>query len=309
MRFEDALRMAGLAPKAIVADGKIRRCGTVEKPRGDAGWYVLHPDGHGVWGDWSTGSGEPLGSWRDEHAVVDPKRLAELEREAARRRAEEKEARILAINGARRFWADASPLSRPHPYIERKALTPFGCAGLRTHDGLLLVPMLWIREGGRSLLNVQSIRLDGEKLFRKNAPVQGCCFVLERPHAAVTVLVEGLATGLAVYQSMRSARVVVAFNAGNLLPVARQLHKVGQLQGSVCFFADNDLGTFQRRGFNPGVDFAKKAAEEFGAGVAWPEGIEGTDAADYLAEIGEGAHRKLERLVLANAKFVLAQAP
>ena len=308
MRFEDALRMAGLIPRAIVPDGKIRRCGTVDKPKSDNGWYVLHPD-HGVWGDWASGSSEPTGSWRDETVQSDPARMAEIARQAAARRAQEKADRMLAIQGARGFWSDASPLSRPHPYVERKGLTPFGCAGLRTRDGLLLVPMLWVTEGGQSLLNVQSIRADGEKKFRWNAPVSGCCYVMDRPQAALTVIVEGLATGLAVYQSVRTARVVVAFNAGNLLPVAQQLQKVGRLSGSVCFFADNDLGTFHRRGFNPGIDFAKKAADATGGGVAWPEGIEGTDAADFLAEVGEGAQRKLERLVLANAKYVLAQAP
>lgn len=305
MRFEDALRMAGLIPRAIVPDGKIRRCGTEAKPKGDHGWYVLHPD-HGVWGDWSTGSHEALGSWRDESVQSDPVRMAEIQRQAAARRADEKAARLLAIQGARRFWSEADALSRPHPYIERKALSPFGCAGLRTRDGLLLVPMLWITPGGRSLLNVQSITPKGEKLFRKNAPVTGCCFPLERERAAITVLCEGLATGLAVYQSMRTARVVVAFNAGNLLPVAQQLRKAGQLQGPVTFVADNDHGTLARRGFNPGIDHAKNAAERFGAGIWWPEEIEGTDAADYLNEVGEGAARKLERMVQASARFVLA---
>lgn len=308
MRFEDALRMAGLIPRAIVADGKIRRCGTEAKPKSDNGWYVLHPD-HGVWGDWSTGSKEPTGSWRDETVQSDPVRMAEIQRAAAKRRADEQEARRLAIEGARRFWSEADQLNRPHPYIERKALTPFGCAGLRTRDGLLLVPMLWVREGGRSLLNVQSITPSGEKLFRKNAPVTGCCFTLERERAAITVLCEGLATGLAVYQSMRSARVVVAFNAGNLLPVAEQLRKVGQLQGPVTVAADNDHGTEARRGFNPGLQHANKVAEAIGCGVAFPQDIEGTDWADYVAEVGEGAQRKVERLLQASARFVLAQAP
>lgn len=305
MRFEDALRIAGLIPRAIVPDGKIRRCGTEAKPKGDHGWYVLHPD-HGVWGDWSTGSSEPLGSWRDETVQSDPVRMAEILRQAAARRAQEKADRMLAINGARAFWAEADALSRPHPYIERKALTPFGCAGLRTRDGLLLVPMLWITPAGRSLLNVQSITPKGEKLFRKNAPVSGCCYVIERERAAITVLCEGLATGLAVYQSMRTARVVVAFNAGNLMPVAQQLRKAGQLQGPVTVAADNDHGTEARRGFNPGLQHANRVAEEIGCGVAFPSDIEGTDWADYLNEVGEGAQRKVERLLQASARFVLA---
>ena len=309
MRFEDALRSAGLLPKAVVADGKIRRCGTADKPRSDNGWYVLHPDGHGVWGDWATGSSEPLGPWKDEHAVVDPARLARLQREAEERREQERQDRRHAIERARRYWSDADPLSQPHKYIADKGLTPYGCTGLRTHDGQLLVPMLWHGERGTSLLNVQSIAVDGEKLFRKDAPKKGCSFILDRPRYAVTALVEGLATGLAIFQSVRMARVVVCFDAGNLLPVAEQLHVVGRLIGSVVVCADDDHGTFARRGFNPGIDKARNVADRFGCGVAAPDGIEGTDWADALKEWGEGGARRIERLVLASARLVMPQAP
>jgi putative DNA primase/helicase len=305
MRFEDALRSAGLLPKAIVADGVIRRCGTAEKPRSDNGWYVLHPDARGHWGDWSCGSGEVLGTWKDETAKFDPAKMERIQREATARRAQEREDTLNAIQGARRFWSDASPLSRPHKYIADKGLTPEGCATLRTRDGLLLVPMLWHGERGVSLLNVQTITLDGEKLFRKGAPKKGTCCVLDRPRYAVTALVEGLATGLAIYQSVRMARVVVCFDAGNLLAVAEQLRKVGQLLGSTVVCADNDLGTLERRGFNPGMQFASKVSEATGAGVAAPEGIEGTDWADALKEWGEGGARRIERQVLAKARLVM----
>jgi putative DNA primase/helicase len=60
-----------------------------------------------------------------------------------------------------------------------------------------------------------------------------------------------------------------------------------------------------KRGMNPGIEKATNAAELIGAGVAWPEGIEKSDWADYLKEIGEGAAKKLERLILAKAKYVM----
>ena len=111
---------------------------------------------------------------------------------------------------------------------------------------------------------------------------------------------EGLATGLAIFQSLRMARVIVAFDAGNLI------HTVDHLRptGSVVICADNVHGTEAKRGTNPGREKAANAAELIGAGVAWPEGIEGTDLADYLAEVGEGGARKMERLILAKARYV-----
>ena len=57
-------------------------------------------------------------------------------------------------------------------------------------------------------------------------------------------------------------------------------------------------------GTNPGVEKATNAAELIGAGVAWPTGIEGSDWADYLKEIGEGAHKRIERAILGKVKFV-----
>lgn len=293
LSFEQAMRLAGLHPRDVVADSKWRRCATDDKPSKRNGAYVLHPDGRGFWRNWATDDG--VSSWSDDKAdhakAVDPQVLEQ-------RRQRERANRLQAIRSARAFWNNARPLNRPHPYLERKGLTPLGCAGLRQHDGLLVVPVLW----KQSLISVQTITADGQKRFWPGAPVKAGCYVIERPRAAVTVLVEGLATGLACFQAVRQARVMVAFDCGNLMPVVDLLRPTG----SVCIFADNDHGTEAKRGFNPGREKAANAAELIGCGVAWPTGIEGTDAADLLREVGEGAARKLERHILAAARYVEA---
>lgn len=297
MSFADTLRSAGLHPREVVADGKIRRCPTEDKPRSDNGWYSLHPDGHGVWGDWASGE---RGSWKDEHVTqraADPAIQARMKRQ----RDQERIYRVQAMRSARAFWHNARPLNRPHPYIENKGLSPLGCAGLRTHDGLLVVPV-WL---GDWIISVQTIAADGEKRFWPGAPVKAGAYVLQRQRSAVTVIVEGLATGLACYQSVRQASVIVAFNTGNLMPAVERLKPAG----SVVVVADNDHGTLAKRGFNPGIDAARNVADLIGCGVAWPTGIEGTDMADCLKEWGDGAHRKVERLILANAKYVTGTVP
>lgn len=293
LSFEQAMRLAGLHPRDVVADGKWRRCATDDHPKKRNGAYVLHPDGRGFWRNWATDDG--VSSWSDDKAdhakAIDPQVLEQ-------RRQRERANRLQAIRSARAFWNNARPLNRPHPYLERKGLTPLGCAGLRQHDGLLVVPVLW----KQSLISIQTITVDGVKRFWPGAPVKAGCYVIDRPRAAVTVLVEGLATGLAVFQAVRQARVMVAFDCGNLMPVVDLLRP----RGSVCIFADNDHGTEAKRGFNPGREKAVNAAELIGCGVAWPTGIEGTDAADFLREVGEGAARKLERHILAAARYVEA---
>lgn len=280
-------------PGDIVPDGRWRRCKTADKVSKRNGAYVLHPDGRGYWRNWATDDG--VSSWSDDKAdhakAIDPQVLEQ-------RRRRERANRLQAIRSARAFWNNARPLNRPHPYIERKGLTPLGCAGLRQHDGLLVVPVLW----KQSLISIQTITSDGIKRFWPGAPVKAGCYVIDRPRAAVTVLVEGLATGLAVFQAVRQARVMVAFDCGNLMPVVDLIRP----RGSVCIFADNDHGTEAKRGFNPGREKASNAAELIGCGVAWPTGIEGTDAADFLREVGEGAARKLERHILAAARYVEA---
>ena len=293
MTFEQAMRISGLTPPSyIVADGKWHRCATVDHAHKKNGAYILHADGKGFWRNWATD--DAVNSWSDDNATqAKPINMAKVQAQRAR----DREYRIQAVRSARQFWNKCQPLSLHHKYLADKGLSPVGCNGLRTHDGMLVVPVML----GTSLISVQTITVDGQKRFWPGAPVKSGCFVLRRERSVITVLCEGLATGLAVFQSVRNASVVVAFDAGNLLPVTQQLKPTG----SVVFMADNDYATKIKRGFNPGIEKATNAAELIGAGVAWCEGIEGTDAADYLREVGEGAAKKLERLILAKVKFVM----
>lgn len=300
MSFENALRSAGLRPRDVVADGRIRRCPTEAKPGKRNGWYVLNADGRGSWGDWTTGSGEALGHWKDERATTQEASPQAAER-MRQQRAQERAYRAQAMRSAREFWHRCWPLNRLHPYLERKGLTPLGCAGLRQHQANLVVPV-W---HGDWLVSVQQIDPMGGKRFWPGAPVKAGCFLLERDRAAVTCIVEGLATGLAVYQSVRHASVIVAFDAGNLLPVVDRMRP----SGSVVICADNDAGTQARRGTNPGLERARNAADLIGCGVAYPTDLEGTDWSDYLLEHGPQAVRRIERLILSGARYVSAKVP
>lgn len=291
MTFEQALQASGLLPRAIVADGKWRRCPTMDKPKKRNGAYVLHADGRGYWRNWATDS--DVNSWSDKSVThSSPVDLAAIER----RRQQERAQRLRAIEGARAHWARCAPAHGLHPYLERKGLSAVGTQALRVWGDALVVPVLW---KGR-IISLQSITPDGQKRFWPGAPVKSGALVLDRPRAALTAVCEGLATGLAIFQSVRNARVIVAFDAGNLSPVVDTMRPTG----SVVICADDDHGTEARRGFNPGREKATNAAELIGAGVAWPEGIEGTDWADALAEWGVSAHRRIERQIQAKARYV-----
>ncbi len=296
MTFDQALRSSGLRPREIVADGKWRRCATDDKPSRRNGAYILHPDGRGYWRNWALDDG--LNAWRDDDATraatVDP---AKAERQRQQARAD----RIQAIRRARAQWQEARPCRLLHPYIEHKGLSALGTVGLRELDGWLVVPVMW----RGSVISVQRIHPDGTKRFATGAPVKGGHHAITRPRPALTVICEGLATGLAIFQCVRSAEVIVAFDAGNLLPVVQELKPAG----NVIVAADNDYGTLARRGVNPGIDKARNAAELIGAGVVWPVGIDGTDFADMLKELGPTGARRIERLILGASKYVPREVP
>lgn len=292
--FEAALFASGLRPKVVVDDGKWRRCATDDKPKHRNGVYVLHPDGRGYFKNYALDAG--YSSWRDDSTDRAATRHIDHARiKAARDR--ERAYRLQAIKSANQYWAESRPLSRLHPYLAAKGLSPLGCRDLRENDGWLVVPVL----NRGHLVSVQSIAPDGQKSFWAGAPVKGGSFVIDRPGAALTAIVEGLATGLAVFQSVKHARVIVGFDAGNMGPAVENL----KLSGSVVICADNDHKTAVKRGINPGLKAAQELAERIGCGLTYPSGIEGTDFDDYLREVGQGAAKRIERQVIGAARYVL----
>jgi putative DNA primase/helicase len=284
--FEQELIGRGFMPKAVVPDGKIRRCRTEAKPNRENGWYVLHPDGRGVYGDWTTGSSEPIGRWNGECGRYDPRAIEQMRE---RRQQEKRE----AIRAARAWWRGCRPV-RSHPYLRGKGLSPLPI--MRERDGQLVSPVM----GQCGLMSIQTIDGEGEKRFWPNAPVRGGSVVLERK-APVTVFCEGLATGLAIYQSIKMVRVVVAYFADNIAPVIRATAP----EGSVVIAADNDWRTGLKTGRNPGVEKARAIADEIGCGLAYPVGIDGTDWADWIQEIGDRAASLMQQQLLSNAKYVV----
>lgn len=272
MSFYLTLVAHGLRPRAsIAADGKWHRCPTESHPRKRNGSYKLSADCRVGWFQDFAIDHAPH-TWRTDRAEdepqYDPSWLRRAQLEARAERAERTRA-------ARQFYDSCSPLVGGHAYLQSHNLGMTGAHGLRIDDrGWLVVPAL--REG--KLTTVQRISPTGDKLFWKGAPVQGASYTIERARPSLTVLCEGLATGLAIFSAVPESRVTVAFNAGNLSGVQVPT-------GLAVIAADNDWETAQRIGKNPGIEAATAAAELFGCGIAIPEGIEGTDWADWRTEI------------------------
>jgi putative DNA primase/helicase len=286
MTFAEMIAAHGLIPRGpVVPDGKWHRCPTQSHPRKRNGSYKLALDGRIGWfADFARDS-DPH-TWRVEstdHSLpaFDPQRLNE-ERAAARRRM------VQAVHKARDYYAACSPLIDGHPYLEAHGLDMTGCVGLRRdRRDRIVVPAYHV---SGELMTVQCIDAEGEKRFWPGAPVKGAMFTVDRRKATITVICEGLATGLAIFAAVPTTRIVVAFNAGNLSNVAPL---VGT--GLTVVAADNDWETETRIGENPGVKAARDAAALIGCGVAIPADIEGSDFADMRQELFEARVEKRTR--------------
>ena len=258
--------------------GRWIRCSTESHPRKKNASIKLADDGQVGWlQDYAVHS-EPV-TWRAGDGI----KAAPIDRALiARRKAERRQALIEATLGARRYYAACAPLRDTHPYLANKGLGVAGCMGLRIDAaGWLVIPMLY----NDKVLSVQRISPDGEKKFHFGATTKCAYYAIERPGAVVTILVEGFATGLTLFNAVPNSRVIVCFNAGNLPVVAERIERSGM--AIVC--ADNDHETEKRIGRNPGLDAARAAAELLGVGVALPT-CEGTDWNDYVMEQMEEAH-------------------
>lgn len=235
-QFRQAIQGAGLhPPDAIEADGVLHRFASSGKRGDDAGWYVFHDDtvSAGAFGDWRGGLWR---TWRaDIGRSLSPQEesahRARIEAMRREREAEEIKRRADAREKAALIWAEALPCAK-HSYLARKGIAAHGA---RLSRDRLVLP---IRDESGVLHSLQFIDADGGKKYLPAGRIRGCYFCIGKP-AGVLCLAEGFATGASIHESTGYA-VAVAFDCGNLLPVAKALReKLPDIKIIVC--ADNDI--------------------------------------------------------------------
>ena len=190
--------------------------------RTNGGSYVVV----GGFGNFSASKG---GSWKVD---VDWKGIGAEEREnlqeqrvrveAAARETREREMSLAAMSAAE-LWAAASREGNS-PYLRRKMVEPEACRYLS--DGSIVVPLLrYDKPREQALVGLQRIFGTGRKLFTSGFGKKGAAVKLGSFDDGDLVLVcEGYATGLTLRMAVQqSVAVVVALDAGNLLPVCELL--------------------------------------------------------------------------------------
>ena len=284
--FKLAIASAGLTPPDnIIADGKIHGFTTNGKRSDDAGRYVLHLDGlpAGWFGDYRTGLSQPWCSIeRNAQTPEQQKQYATLLKsmQNARHRAKKAEhdaaAEIAAV-----IWAAATPIDDAvaHGYLVKKGTQPHDArlidtTAARAHcvklsyslsGPLLVIPM---RNAAGELRSLQFITADGTKRPLTGGEKQGCHYLIkpeiEAAHGGILIVCEGFATGASIHEATGQT-VAVAFDSGNLEPVAKSLRKQYP-DMSLIVAADDD---HQTKG-NPGRTAAAGAAKSVGGIVVFP---------------------------------------
>ena len=223
------------------------------------------------------------GSYTPPSAEEVARRKAEAEKN---RQAEEKlfrEKQQNAERSAQQIWQRNLPASANHPYLVKKGITESSIIsqlrqGMYKGNDNLIIPVL----NNQKIVSLQFINQSGEKRFLSGGRMQGSYTIIgdsKRINQGV-VLAEGVATAASINQAT-GYPVIVAFNAGNLRPVAEQMKQVLNAETSVIIAADNDVS-------RTGINHAKEAASLFGnqARVIMPEFTE-EQIATYQEQHGQ----------------------
>lgn len=263
-----AIRDAGIPidePDRIVADGQLVRFHVEGDRRGSRnGWAVLFDDAAGVaasFGHWKSGASGTWSMGRGRLTEAERERLREATAKAMRQReAERARAAAQASAHAGTVWSQSAQPDPKHPYLVRKKIKAHG---IRQLNDRLVIPL---RDADGKLWSVEYIHQDGTKRFLSGGRKRGCYFSIGHvdPQNGELCIAEGFATAASIHESTGKA-VAVAFDAGNLDPVARTLR--AKFPGAVITIcADNDASTPG----NPGLTKATAAARAVGGYVAIP---------------------------------------
>jgi len=292
----EQLQDFGLEVEVADTSGTLRRVKHVDDRAGTKnGWYVLHGfmtrDGRelitGAFGWWKAGDEshriqyETQGLERAERQAIEARRR-ELERQARAARAELAQE---AAERARRIW-EGLPTEGPSAYLARKRIPGLGARFTR---GTLVVPL---RSSPETLVGLQFIAGDGGKKFLTGTAKQGAyCLIGPEPQPGEWLgIAEGYATAVSCHLA-GGLPVACAFDAGNLLPVARAL-RARYPWARCALLADDD---WQTAG-NPGLSKAQAAAKPVRGRVLsprFPEDSErGTDWNDLYVLAGPEVTRE-----------------
>ena len=216
-----------------------------------------------VYGDWKTGEKYEFKTQRnytkaEGTEILKRVRIAQSTAEQERLGLQEGTKREAAS-----LWEGGGDNSRLD-YLSRKSIPLlYGCRSILRENGrVLLVPM---RDSSGELWGVQQIIETGQKYFLTGQRINGLFHsVGPGDDTDVIYIAEGFATACSIHQAT-GRTVYVAFNAGNLPNVAKELKEKYQTSAFIICGDDDRFTTRLVDGvevpYNPGQEYAEKAAK------------------------------------------------
>ena len=213
-QFIDFIHSLGYEPKSDLIANKYVRFGH----KGSVSAKLFDDGLGGVVHDWRTGEKH---YWFANNDSLSPTEFAKRKQESELLKQSHDAKRRLAYakasKQAEELFNRALIASNAHPYLARKKVKPYGIKSL---DGNLLIPVYSVLGDFQS---IQFIDADGGKKFLKGGQMQGGChFIGEIQPTKPIYICEGYATASSVYEDTECL-TIVAFNAGNLINVAKDL--------------------------------------------------------------------------------------
>lgn len=310
--FVRAMNDAGYFPKGgIQSDTKgfVRFDAPGDKQGRMNGFYKLKSGRYpvGWFGDWKIGEQHQWFFHDPDSGELSKADRAAIKREQAALKAEAAQARETrqaeVAEDASNIWGRATGDVEGHQYLERKGIAvPRGLRLYTAKDGtrLLAVPMWAFDMNGQpQLTSLQLVDGNGSKRFLTGGRVEGCFFSI-KGDASLIVICEGVATAFSIWQAT-GVSVVAAFNAANLIPVAKDFARHRPL-ATLMIAGDDDAiapADWAERGRgrpweNVGRKKAEAAAKAVGCRWIVPVFADGqardrTDFNDLLLREGEKA--------------------
>lgn len=170
------------------------------------------------------------------------------------RAAEQARVQAEATSRARQIYNNKGNIPHGrHVYLAAKGVQPVAGLKMGGRDNNLIVPLY---DDTSKIISLQFISEDGNKRFLTGGRKKGCFFPIGKDADKPLVICEGLATGLSLYEGV-GLPVLVAFDAGNLLPVAEVARRCYP-DRKIVICADNDIK--EDGSANVGADSARAAA-------------------------------------------------
>jgi antirestriction protein ArdC/phage/plasmid primase-like uncharacterized protein len=274
--FKEFLEQQGLKIEGMpVMNGKHQRVQTIDdKGSKKSASYIGYLDGvpSGVVTNFKVG--DPV-KWVFTGSKLTQAERAEMARTAqVRREQQARETEATHKHTAKRaygIYQNAKKAEQQHPYLQRKGVEAHGLK--QDGHGNLLVPM---RDAKGFQFNNQTITENGDKLFMRDGRKKGLFHQIGAEKQGIAdlkkvIIAEGYATAASIHKAT-GYPVLVAFDAGNLMPVAKSIRALNP-NVAITIAADNDHEKTWKptQQFNVGVEKAKEAAVAVGGDVIIPK--------------------------------------